>query len=85
MLYLAFAFNVLVLAAFVIEMHEARAERKSLALLIKSESVQEFVRAEAQLAAPLKDKDEEEPTVIDFDEASPEDALAAMQGKPPAA
>src|SRR5262245_1581709 len=57
MLYLAFAFNVLVLAAFAYELHQARKERQSLSLLIKSRDVAEFVRAERSLAKPNAGED----------------------------
>jgi hypothetical protein len=85
MLYIAFAFNVLVLCAFVYELREARKERQALALLIKSESVDEFVRAEAKLAAPEKPEPPAPASIEDFDDVPPDQAIAALQGKPPAA
>lgn len=81
MLYLAFAFNVLVLAAFTIELHQARKERQSLSLLIKSKDVAEFVRAERRLASPDPvDKPDVTPPV-DLEEADPEEVLDSLKPK----
>jgi outer membrane biosynthesis protein TonB len=74
MLYFSFALNVLLLAAFVYQSHQASKERQSLALLIKSRDVAEFVRAEQQLAAPAEDvRPAEENSTVDLDKADPEE------------
>jgi len=81
MLYLAFAFNVLVLAALFVELHQARKERQNLALLIKSRDVAEFVRAERRLAAPVPAEDEPKEDVVDLDQADPAAVLESLTPK----
>lgn len=76
--YLLAALNVLTLAAFVYELRQARTERKSLALLIKSESVAEFARAETALDRPEPDEPKE-PPAVPTDEANPRDILEAAK------
>jgi len=82
MLYLAFAFNALVLVALVFELHQARKERQALALLIKSRDVAEFVRAERHLAAPASIDEVKGPDIVDLDEANPEDVLNSLTDTP---
>jgi hypothetical protein len=80
MIYPLLAFNVLVLAAFVFELHQARRERQQLAILIKSRDVAEFVRADRRLAAPPL-IDEEQPTPsVELEDADPDAVLASITG-----
>lgn len=62
-----FVFNALVLAVLALELHRNSRERQSLALLIKSRDVQEFVRAEAALAKPEPEKKPEPSPLVDMD------------------
>jgi len=82
MLYLAFAFNVLVRAAFVFALHQGRKERQALALLIKSRDVAEFVRAERHLTAPVAAAGEPDDLIVDLDQADPAKVLEALNDKP---
>lgn len=74
-----FAFNVLVLAVLGFELHRNSRERQSLALLIKSRDVQEFVRAEASLAKPEPDKKPADPTSVDLDIADPAEVAGHLK------
>lgn len=74
-----FAFNALVLAVLALELHRNSRERQSLALLIKSRDVQEFVRAEAALAKPEPEKKPEPPTVVDIDAVDAAEVAAKLK------
>lgn len=81
MIYLAFAFNVLVLAVFAFELHQARRERQQLALLIKSRDVQEFVRAETQLGKPAEEPEVAKPEPKDLEDEDPHKVADLLQGR----
>lgn len=81
MLYLAYAFNTLVIVALVFELHQARKERQSLSLLIKSRDVAEFVRAERRLAAPAPAEDAPTQTSIELEDADPQVVLDSLTTK----
>lgn len=79
MIYLAFALSLATLALLAWELHGNRKERQSLALLIKSRDVQEFVRAETALALPQDKEDEPKPRLIPFEQADPDKVAEAME------
>jgi hypothetical protein len=81
MLYTTLALNVLVLILLGFELYGNRRERQSLALLIKSRDVQEFVRAEQQLADTGEPKEPEQPAVVPLDTSDPNEVAAALDKK----
>jgi hypothetical protein len=79
MTYLAFALSLATLALLAWELHGNRKERQTLALLIKSRDVQEFVRAETALAMPRVVEPEPTPPSIPLDMADPDRVAAALE------
>ena len=76
--FLSLVLNILVLILLGFELYGNRRERQSLALLIKSRDVQEFVRAEQQLAEPSLPDEVKQPTVVPLDTADPDAVATAL-------
>ena len=77
----SFALNVLLIAAFIYQAIQSGRERQSLALLIKSRDVQEFVRAETQLAVPPQPEKEPPPPPLDLSQVDPNDVADTLEGR----